>query len=170
MKTYLYLIPIAILLYSCNASNVEVSPPKKYNNLVGDIPVQADIDNPNFQLCDSTKVIHQRTALRYLGGNEAIEKTYMDKFNPQSSYTQFTGYVVIRFIMNCNNETGRFRVQSLADDFSLQKCPSGMQEELLTIAKNLNAWQHAPTKDTKLDYTKYINIKITNGKVVEILH
>jgi len=147
MKIYFNLILFALFLHSCNSSNIEVSPPKKYNDSVG-----------------------QRTGLSYLGGNEVILEEYLDKFKTRSSYTSFTGYVVIRFIMNCKNETGRFRVESLANDFSLQKCPAGMQEDLLAIAKNLRGWQHAPSKDASFDYTKYINIKITNGKVIEILH
>jgi len=170
MKICQLFIFSALLLIGCNAANVEVPPTKKYNDAVGDIPFQADLDDINFKLCDSTKVIHQRTGLSYEGGNETILQEYLDKFSFQSSYAEFTGYVVIRFLMNCKNETGRFRMQILADDFSLQDCPAEMRAELLSIAQGLKGWQHAPTKDANLDYSKYINIKITHGKVIEILH
>lgn len=139
-----------------------------YQNQIGDTPFDPDLDNSSFEFCDSNNVLHSRNYISYRGGYRILEQEYLSKYIFKPIYSSFNGYMVIRFAVNCKNETDRFRIQILDTDFSPTTCPLGLEDHILSIMKSLKGWKH-PIYDGK-DYDGYtfITLKFKNGQIEKI--
>ena len=157
------------LLGACTQTNKVNEEKKEYSHDVGDILFDSRTDDPTFALCDSTKIITRRKALAYEGDRSKIGQAFLDKFKFRPEFEPFTGYITVRFIVNCNNESGRFRAQSLDLDFSLKEAPESLKRHLIEMVQSLSGWNHAYEKDAAFDITKFINFKITKGQIENVL-
>ena len=169
MKFFFLSLLALVLLAGCSESNKVKSPKKEYSHDVGDILFDSQTDDPTFTLCDSTKIITRRKALDYQGDRSKIGPACLEKFKFQPEFESFTGYITIRFIVNCNNESGRFRAKSLGSDFSLKEAPDSLKKHLVDIVQSLSGWNHAYENDAAFDIVKFINFKITNGQIDNVL-
>ena len=165
LKNNYYTFFIVILfVFGCqNSKKVQ----KYYENQIGDTPFDKTKDKPNFKFCDSTKVLHKRAYIRYSGGEKALEEALIKKYIFQPNYKTFSGYFIIRFAVNCNNETGRFRMEILDTNFMETNCPKDLQNHILSIAKSLVNWHHPFYRSKDYDGYRFINIKMKNGKIVK---
>lgn len=171
MKTHAYLVLIFCIFSGCKTSIEKISATKEPSHWVGDIPFNPKTDDPTFILCDSTNIIHRRNGLNYPGGKEAFKNECLKKFQPRPAFQNFSGYVMIRFLISCEKQkTNRYRAQSLDYDFSLKKSPPELEEHLISIVKDLDKWAPRLEKDSGSDFSKYLNFKIKNGQIENILH
>ena len=160
----LLVFTILILLLSCQTTKES---PKHYENQIGDTPFNQNLDDSNFKFCDSTNILHKRAYIRYAGGEKALEEELIKKYIFQPEYKSFNGYFIIRLAVNCNNETGRFRIQVLDSSFKKTNCPRNLEAHILYISKSLKNWNHAFYKGKDYDGYRFINIKMKKGKIVK---
>ena len=78
----------------------------EYVDQLGDISFQSGLDDSSFDLCDDENVVHSRQSLRQEDGWTGLKYECVDKFNYQPVFQSFTGYVMIRFLINCNYDWG----------------------------------------------------------------
>ncbi len=133
------------------------------------IPFDAKTDNPDFIVCDSTTISSGRNRLQYANGNSKLIDDIKSKFTYKQAYESFNGYIVIRFLVNCKSNSGRYRAQALNLDFSPSNAPSDLVEHLLKLIKSLDNWTKRSTNDLTKEYSKFINLKINNGKIQHVL-
>jgi len=170
MNKYLFLI--MIILYSCNSdksktdSNLEVI----YPNTVGDIEFNEKTDNPNFQLCRE----YQYSPQYYWLGFEYEGEMWSIKENLKKSYKSKgiegqTGFITIRFIVNCKGKSGRFRLYSTDQKLEEFTFTKEISDQLLKIVKELSGWKagEIPSGEN-IDYYQYLTFKIVNGQIKEI--
>ena len=169
IKIYTLLFVFSLFVLGCKEVNKKTTAAKKYSHWVGDIHFDSQVDDPDFLLCDSSNVIHRRNGLKYPGGKEAIKNECLKKYNFKPTFNSFSGYMMVRFIINCKNEKGRLRVQPLDFDFSIKESSPELKEHLLAIIKELNGWEAASVNDEGSDFSKYLNFKIENGQIENIL-
>jgi len=169
MKLSPYSILLLGFLFSCSSKEKSAVVINEYSHNVGDILFDPNSDNNSFLLCDSTKIISGRSILTYSGGIKIVSDLLLENFRFQPEYESFSGYVVVRFIMNCKKETGRFRAQSLGFDFSLKECPTALKSHLISIVKELKNWEYKSSRGKDSDCSKFINFKIEHGKIENIL-
>lgn len=158
------LIVLSTVLLSCNARE-EKEP--VYENQVGDTQFDSRFDDANFQFCDSTDVLHKRAFVAYQRGgmrviNEDLQKLY--EFKP--NYASYSGYFIVRFAVNCKDEPGRYRMQTLDTNFNLKEFPEDLEQHILSIVKSLKGWKHPFYDGKEYDGYKFITIKIVKGKIV----
>lgn len=170
MKVGIYSLFSIVFLFSCQTAQLEQEVIQEYSHWIGDIPYDAELDESNFQLCDSTSVVHRRNALTYEGGRAIVKERCLALFQYQEAFSSFSGYIMIRFLINCEGETGRFRVQTMEQDFSLKECPEELKGHLLEIVKTLKDWRPNYARDEEADFSKYLNFKMKNGQIENILH
>ncbi|WP_460219841.1 hypothetical protein [Psychroserpens sp. MEBiC05023] len=163
MKNSVRIVVLILVLMSCETSR-EVK--TDYKDHIGDTTFNADLDDPQFQFCDSTKVLHRRALISYTGGNKALNKAILESYNYQSDYRFFSGYFIIRFAVNCKNESGRFRIQVLDTDFNSTKCPEDLFQHIQSVFKELKDWNHAIYNGKDYDSYTFRVIKIENGKII----
>jgi hypothetical protein len=152
------------LIFGCQNSK---KPQQYYENQIGDTPFDKTRDNPSFKFCDSTKVLHKRAYITYSGGKKALEEELIKKYIFQPNYKTFSGYFIIRFAVNCNNETGRFRMEVLDTNFTKTNCPEDLKNHILSLSKSLKNWNHVFYRGKDYDGYRFINIKMKHGKIVK---
>lgn len=172
MKKNTLFILLAFCFFSCAvdkpAVTVKFEIPVR-NHHLSYIPYDASFDHPDYIICDSTKVNSGRNSLRYTEGTAQLKEDIQHNFVYDPSYASFNGYVVIRFLVNCEGQSGRYRAQSLHLDFSPSDVPSDLLIHALEIVKNLDNWTKSPRYDAREEYAKFINLKFENGKIQHVL-
>ena len=169
-KDFFFIINIIflfILFFSCNSEEKPVFDIGEYGYDVGDIAFDPAQDDPSFKLCSEPNNIYGRGAIVLDSGN-AFD-ILQEQFVFSSEYSEFSGFIMIRFIMNCNGETGRFRTYPMNFDFSPNHGPSSLINQILDLVTDLKGWRHRHAEHQDQDCTKYINFKIQNGKIDAII-
>lgn len=155
---------ILILITACQTTKEHQ---KHYENQIGDTPFNPKMDDANFKFCDSSKVLHKRAYIQYTGGEKALEEELISKYILKPEHKNFNGYFIVRFAVNCNNETNRFRMEVLDSKFQKANPPKALKNQILSLAKSLKNWNHAFYRGKDYDGYKFINIKMKNGKIVK---
>ena len=165
---------IALLIFgttlnSC-AQKKEVDEKKNYPEHVGDIEFNKDLDDPNFKVCDKDRVLQYYNftkGFQYKGEKPKINEHFKEV--KEDSFKKETGYVTIRFVVNCEGKTGRFRIQQMNSDFKEWSFDKKLVDKLLTLTKTLNEWVVGEYEGQVFDYYQYLTFKIENGKLIEII-
>jgi hypothetical protein len=101
------------------------------------------------------------------GQREAISR---EIFEAETNVYPFDGYVIVRFLVNCDAEVGRLRIESLDDGFMEQEAPEGLMSLIKKSVKALDQWIITNPANVGKDHSKYMNFKIKNGQVDAIIH
>ena len=164
MKRTIFII-VSILITSCSQN--------EYKN-VGDIPFDKKIDDINFKICDESNIKQyyvrksSDTPPNYKDEKRGLEKAILNKYNFPKTEKE-NGYVTIRFIVNCNGKTGRFRIEEMNFTYQSKKFDSKISSQLFEIVRNLNEWVPRKDKNTEYDFYQYLTFKIENGQIIKVL-
>ena len=142
-----------------------------YPERTGDISFDERLDKKDFRLCYEKYVFqyfNNSEGLTYEGEKWAILQAFSEKYKPEGMSKE-SGFVRIRFIVNCKGETDRFRI--LASDENLQEkvFDKAITDQLLQISKELKGWKPKKFNGVLYDYYQYLIFKIENGQIKEIL-
>lgn len=168
-KMYFYILSLIFMIQGCKQNSVPKD--SKYLAMVGDIAFDAKLDDPNFVLCNekNTKQYHNlNEEMQYEGEKFALKNTFDTQFKP-SDKVKDSGMVRIRFIVNCNGQTGRFRMLSSGYDYKEKHIDKSITDQLMTITKGLKGWKILTDKRGTKDYYQYLIFKISDGQIKEIL-
>lgn len=163
------LIPIFVLLgfWSCSQEQEESA----YLRWIGDIPHNETTDQ-GFTLCHNEGDVMQYfhtvndNDQQYEGEKPALEKSIRAQYKPVE--TDQSGWIRIRFIVNCKGETGRFRIISSDFNYEEMTFDAAITDQLLAIAKSLDGWIPQP-KENPRDFYKYLTFTIEQGNLTQIL-
>jgi len=139
------------------------------NHDVGYIPYNSEGDNKNFIVCDSTNIASGRNRIQYASGTLKLNEEILSNFVYKEEYNSFNGFVVIRFLVNCKGETGRYRAEALNYDFSSANSPGSLLSSTINIIKDLDSWTKSTQKDITTEYSKYINLRFKDGQIQNVL-
>lgn len=165
-NTYKYLFFLALFLYSCQ-NQVDTS---GYPLHVGDIAFDENLDNPDFFICNEKRIpqYYAFDISPYKGEKPRIEQYFQEKYSSEGLENE-NGYITIRFIVNCEGKSGRFRKQEMGLDYVEKKLDFRLSEQLFTLTQQLDGWNDIIHKGQRYDYYSYITFKIIDGKIKEIL-
>ncbi len=136
-------ILILSLSFGCKKNNIEPATEFDYptvNHDLSYIPFDSTVDNPDFIVCDSTAIGSGRNRLQYIGGINKLTEDISSQFSQQQKYDFYDGYIVIRFIVNCDGKSGRYRAQALNLDFSQKIETTDILEYTISLIQNLDHW------------------------------
>jgi len=139
--------------------------------MIGDILYDANQDDPDFKLCNGDKMAIQYYALgekTYDGEKITIERIFKSEFNP-TIVKKESGLVRIRFMVNCNGESGRFRLLAIDQNYQAKTFDNKLTDQLMHITKNLKGWKGFTRKGIGRDYYQYLIFKIKDGNIIEIM-
>lgn len=80
-----------------------------------------------------------------------------------------SGYLNIRFVINCKGETGRYVIHENDLDLIPKKFNKELKDQLFKLTTQLNQWNPNVIRGKKVDSYMYISYRIENGEIVEIL-
>ena len=137
----------------------------------GDIPFNKNTDDSTFYLCNPQWIPqYYQVGTNYQGGMNAIRKIFNSKYEhvEVKNVKQQTGYITIRFIVNCKGATNRFRMYEVDSLYKPYRFDALITKRLLDITTSLNGWTPGTFQNVKTDSYYYLNFKIVRGELKEI--
>jgi hypothetical protein len=141
---------------------------------VGDIPFDERNDSPDFKVCNEGNIeqyyIRASTDIApgYQGEKKGLEREILEAYHFPVTKNE-DGYLTIRFIVNCNGETGRFRIESMDFDYQEKSFKPQITDQLLEIVKSLDGWIPRKRNGQNLDFYQYLTFRMEEGQIVKIL-
>ncbi len=163
------LLFVILFLYSC--SGPKIQGPDPIINVVGEIFQDEKLDDPEFQLCGNQELIVQYYAFgekTYEGEKIAIDNYFIENYIPPENNHE-NGLIRIRFVVNCNGETGRFRLMAMDESYEEYKFDTSITNQLVELTKSLDRWKVMKAGLLARDYYQYLIFKIRDGQIIEIL-
>ncbi|GAB5526244.1 MAG: hypothetical protein Roseis2KO_41160 [Roseivirga sp.] len=168
MKLQAVFMIVTVLVSGCQSDQSENQ--VDYPNQMGEISFDATKDDPDFTLCNEQDLVHSRTSLSYRGGRKRIEEISREMFSKATGNHDFSGYIIVRFLVNCQGETGRLRIEPMDDGFMEQAAPAGLIDLIRSSVEALDEWTITKPVNKGKDHSKYLNFKIKNGQIDAITH
>jgi hypothetical protein len=135
---------------------------------VGDIHFSAALDDPAFVVCDTQWVFqYYNTGSWYKEHKRSIEQYFREHYNSPTiadSTTQ-TGYITIRFVINCQGHTGWFRLSEMDSGYHAFHFDPRISGQLLDETKTLEGWKPAVYRNKTYDSYQYITFKLKRGHI-----
>jgi hypothetical protein len=166
----MYINVTLLAIFSLLFSFPTIAQQKENARMVFHIPFDPKLDDPAFSICE-VEALHpyystnaknrkdKRELVSYFSTNVKIVK------NAESE----SGFVVIRFIINCQGQTGRFRMESFDKNYQPLTFNKGITDQLLMSTKNLKDWIPGQFENRMFDSYFYFCFKIKNGKLIDVL-
>lgn len=137
------------------------------NMRVGDIPISNEVESEDFSPCHDHPIYqHYQINTDYVGGNRVIKEKLKHDF-PLTEFSE-SGLLTIRFVVNCQGETGLYRSKMI--DTTLQDIDLSAKD-LTQIYNNISAldkWQPGTVRDQLEDSYYQISFKLINGDLIDI--
>ncbi|MHA7128825.1 hypothetical protein [Algoriphagus namhaensis] len=175
MKKNIWIGVALIVLISCNRpkglslAQLQADPEKPYR-WIGDLVADSTVDSGSFETCHGEEHVaqyfHFSQGLQFEGEKPALERIFRENYQPVKS--ELSGWVRIRFVVNCQGKSGRFRVSSANEAY--EETDFGeISDQLLAITRGLEGWKKLPEPNLARDYYQYLTFKIRAGQIEEIL-
>lgn len=155
---------LLLFVYACSQP--------KHN--VGDIPFDKNADDPEFKICTAgpIKQYYIRgstdTPPGYKGEKRELEREILRDYDFPETASE-DGYLTIRFIVNCEGKTGRFRTEEMDFSYQAKSFDKRISQQLLDIVKGLDGWIPRKSKGKNVDFYQYLTFRIENGQIEKIL-
>ena len=140
-------------------------------NSVGDIAYDSSIDDSSFIVCNEDRIFqYYSVGTSYIGERKALrEEVFTELENKNLKLENKSGYITFRFIVNCKNQTGRYRIKQVDNNFSKTTFKISEIEKLKSALMKLQNWNIGVLKNgTPVDSYYQINFKIENGNIKDI--
>jgi len=135
-------------------------------------PTKTLDNNPDFKIC------HQDVADYYnhekghqpilRGGKSAMNKILAERVDDNKLFTE-SGYLTLRFVINCEGEAGRFTTEQTDLAFQAKVFNQETVDHFYDIIKDIKDWRKTIIRDEPRDAYAYITFKLKDGKVIELL-
>jgi len=163
---------IILLTCACNTSPEKENDSHAGNPIsyVGHIPFDKSQDDPNFQPCnEDLALVYYNFGDPFLikGEKPTITEVFAD-INFSSNPLQ-SGYITIRFMVNCKGETGRFRMEQMDNNYNDSTFPKNLTNQLMVRTKSIQDWLPAELQGRTYDNYRYITFKFIDNHIIDIL-
>lgn len=166
--THLFFLLLCVISCAQESASFQNEYPQRY---IGDIEFDPKLDNPAFHLCKPDYVyqyFNNSGGIEYGGEKIAIDKIFEKNYNSKIAKKE-SGLIRIRFIVNCEGKTDRFRVLGADENYQEKEFDKSITDQLLTITKSLDGWKVKYYNDSIMDYYQYLIFKMKDGKILKIL-
>jgi hypothetical protein len=163
------ILSVFLVTLCCCAKRTEIH--SQIPNQVGDTFFDKDLDDPHFKVCNPERVYQYYNfskGLQYTGEKTTINNHFRTGFKPKERYSD-SGFLTIRFIVNCEGKTGWFRVQGMDNAYHKKNFTPSLVDEILTLTKKLDGWIPGDIENTRVGYYQYLTFKFENGNLIEIM-
>ncbi len=171
-----FLFPFAIVLAICVSSCAKQ--PTKENFIPTENAFLTDaeyIDPANSQLCEGFEICDKNYILQYYNperatysqGKNGLRNFILSNYK-NKNYTD-SGYLNIRFIINCKGEAGCYVIHENDLNLVPKTFTKDLKDQLFTLTTQLKKWNSNFTRGLDRDSYMYISYRIENGNITEIL-
>jgi len=125
--------------------------------------------NDGFEVCNEQFICQYYNPERatYSDGKNGLRKFVLSNYK-NDNYTD-SGYLNIRFVINCKGEAGRYIIHENNLDLEPQVFNQDLVTQLFKITTQLKEWNPNFVHDEYRDSYMYISYRIENGEITEII-
>lgn len=143
----------------------------KYPAYIGKIDPEKALYTENFELCNPKSYpvgFYSSAAPRIYKGSK---RSFLKRFKAQYKITDTTssGYLNLRFNINCKGQTGNLVVEELNSDLVKVDLDDKIVKDLIEFALQKENWHTYKEATSSDDYYMYLIFKIESGNVTEII-
>jgi hypothetical protein len=167
MEQRIFAILFVCVFLSCTESNKK----NEYFTDLGNISRDDLIDDVNYEVCHEDFTVpfnYLGVGLIYKGEKPALVKEIKSKYEAFEKKGE-SGFITVRFIINCKGKAGRFRLSETDIDLKPKKFDKKISTQILKITKELEGWKPFYRESTAFDYQQYLVFKINEGILEKIL-
>lgn len=153
------------VLYGCDYYLIN-----PHTHQVGYIP-QKWFDSEDFEPCFPEKIFPYnigRNSARFRPGKDSLRRYFATNYDHKGIINE-SGYITIRFMINCNGVTGRFEILEVGLDYREKSFNKVLSNHLMELTASLKDWHPLELGEPAYDSFIHITYKIDNGDLVEIL-
>ncbi len=180
----LIIVLLVLMLSFCTVFSQGI--PEENRIHVGDIPFDGATDDASFEICNEMNVLPYNTRYgMYIEGERyGVLQYFREKYTIEPINGQ-TGYITIRFLVNCRGETDRFRIYEMDNNMKETTFEPIISQTLLQLTKKLKGWKiqfpdkllhtgglpvnYVSEHPQLYDYYQYLLFKIKDGQIETIL-
>lgn len=161
------LLLISILMFGCGDAKENES---RYKNRIGYIDPETSRYSENFKLCneDSITGYYSSYAPKIYKNHKYTFRKYIQE-NYQNRDFKATGFLNLRFHINCEGQIGNLEVNELDENLELSNLNDDLVEQLLKLSIHEDNWNSFQEEGINSDIYMYLIFKIENGNILEIL-
>lgn len=142
---------------------------EKYGHNVGYIDPSNTIQlNKDFELCGKGRLIgyyHSAAPKIYRGTKLEFREFILSNF--ENNGFSDSGILNLRFHINCDGQVGNMEVNELDNDFEKSSLTEELVDQLIELISQSKNWETFADED--YNYYMYLNFKIEDGNVTEIV-
>jgi hypothetical protein len=159
-------------IFSCKNTIEIPKGSQQYPRQVGDILFDPLRDDSSFHVCNeksSKQYYNFSRGLMYSGEKPALQHFIEKNYIYSKKNKNISGYITVRFLVNCKGSTGLFRVQSMDFFYRPLVLDNEFTDYLIDIIKKSDGWLPGVIDGEYFDYYQYLTFKVSDGKIKEIL-
>jgi hypothetical protein len=169
LKCRIFFAVLPLFILSCTHARKSILSNEKNQYDVGHITFDESLDDPNFRLCDSLNIFeYYNTDSHFKDNKDKISHYFLQHFSPAPDAPKQSGYITVKFIINCNGVTGRFRVFQMDSSYRSFTFDKRVSDQLLNLTKGLKGWKPAFYEGKVYDSYQYITFRLRNGNIISI--
>jgi len=139
-----------------------------YPEKIGGIAFDPKLDDANFFLCNERFIPEgYQVDTIYEGEAWMVVEQLKAGFQYDERF-KGSGYVTVRFVVNCKGETGRYRVLQVDDHYQPTEFSEPLLNHLLLLTKGLKEWKAGEYRGQRFDSYEHIIFKIDEGRLALI--
>ena len=162
-------ILIVVILIGCAAQPKHEPIPPEQSPLVYHIQPDPVADDPHFALCDVSKAYPYYGTDTHARRDKREILTHFLKGFTSSPEIHDTGFISVRFMVNCMGVAGRFRVTEFDKSYAPIKFDTRITSQLLKLSKDVKDWEPIRFDSGSYDSYCYFLFKIEDGKLTDVL-
>lgn len=165
----LIIIAIGCFCFYYYKFNYKYKPKKKYTHSVEYINPETALLNDGFIICNEKYIAqyYNPKRARYSKGKNGLRKFILSNYK-NKDYTD-SGYLNIRFIINCHGKAGRYIIHENNLDLEPIKFNPDLVNQLFNLTTQLKKWIPNYIHGENRDSYMYISYRIENGEITEII-
>lgn len=166
---------VGIYTFTRYSSNKKYVPSdNQYENRVAYIDSENSLLSEGFETCDEYIFdYYNPERATYSSGKNGLRKFILNNYK-NNGYSD-SGYLNIRFVINCRGQAGRYIIHENDLNLEPQQFNKNLKQQLFDLTVQLKEWNPNKInfkKDDKIvavDSYMYISYRIENGEIIEIL-
>ncbi len=143
----------------------------KYPHKIGYINPENTLNATGFTICDDKKMLgYYSSAAPYIYRDNKLVFKQKIIDNYKNNEYQDTGYLNLRFLINCEGKVGHVEVNEFDIDLIRSDLTDELVDQLIKLALKEDNWEiRNKHYDTPQNHYMYLLFKLENGNVTEIL-
>ena len=125
--------------------------------------------NDGFEVCNEDYIVqyYNPESATYSKGKNGLRNFIISNYK-NKNYTD-SGYLNIRFVINCKGEAGRYVIHENDLNLEPKTFTKDLKNQLFELTTQLKKWNPNFTHEMQRDSYMYISYRIENGNITEIL-